>query len=455
MAEGHTGSDTGELTEDADDVLHVREDYPTRPVPNEERRSWFATLTVWAGWTISITAFLVGGLVGGGLPLADAIPAVFIGNIVLAIVGAMIGYLGMKSGLSTYVLAQGVFGRYGSILISIFIGIFAMGFVGVFAGATGNFLNGQFGTIPVWGGALVFTALVVATAIYGFVGLEYLSRVAVPGLWILAIWALFSVGGEIEGGLSAVWAIAPADPKAFSFGVTLAISTWITGASITADIGRYAKNKWHVIIGAFGGWVFGAAFLESISAVSALGVGNGDLVEVMIEIGLFWPALFVFLAAMWTSADNNLYSFSLAFTSLSDVLGQRDFFSKEVWVVIGGVLVFIGAAAGLYSQFTDFLLTIAITVPPMAGIFISKYYILGEYKKSGDEMFKEIQNTDVAVSYVAFITWIISSTFAYFADQGALGLPAFVQQSSPAVNALILSAVLYAILYKIAPDQYR
>lgn len=454
---GATDTAGGAEAEGKSEFLEVREDYPTEPVPEDERRSWFATLTVWAGWTISITAFLVGGLVGGGLPLDQAIPAIFLGNVVLAVVGSLIGYIGMKTGLSTYMIAQMVFGRYGSIIISVFIGIFAMGFVGVFAGATGNFVNGQFGSIPVWLGALAFTVLVVGTALYGFVGLEYLSKVAVPGLWIIAIWGLIAVGSQVSGGLGAIWSITPSGTQAFAFGVTLSISTWITGASITADIGRYAQNKWHILIGAFGGWVLGAAFLESISAASALGVGNGDLVQVMIQVGLFWPALFIFLAAMWTSADNNLYSFSLAFTSLTDVLGQRDFLSKGAWVVIGGVLVWIGAAAGIYSQFTQFLLTIAVTVPPMAGIFISRFYLLGDYRLSADEIYAEIRSGGASVSTVAFVTWIVSSAFAYLADQGTLDfLPGFITSGlGPAVNALILSIILYAILYRVAPERYR
>lgn len=426
------------------EFLEVRDDHATTPVPEDERRHWFATLTVWAGWTISITAFLVGGLVGGGLPVQEAVPAIFIGNIVLAVVGALIGYIGMKTGLSTYMLAQLVFGRYGSIAVSIIIGIFAMGFVGVFAGATGTFINAQFSMVPLWLGALAFVIAVVATALYGFLGLEYLSRVAVPGLWILAILSLYMVNGEIDGGLAAVGGIEPASSQTFTFGVTLAISVWITGASITADIGRYAKNKWHVLLGAFGGWILGATLLESVSAIAALGVGDGDLVAVMIDLGLFWPALFIFLAAMWTTADNNLYSFSLAFTSLTDVLGQRDFFSKEVWVVIGGVLVWIGAIAGLYSQFQDFLLTIAIAAPPMAGILISRFYFLGYYKKSAEQIYADIQRGEKAISIAAVVAWIVASMFAYFVEWG-----------SPAVNGLILSAFLYAGLFLVLPEQYR
>lgn len=444
MVDGDTEHEEERVMEHEDEILEVREDYPTEPVPEEERRGWFATLTVWAGWTISITAFLVGGLVGGGLPVQEAVPAVFVGNIVLAVVGALIGYIGMKTGLSTYMLAQLVFGKYGSIVISLVIGIFAMGFVGVFAGATGNFINGQFSAFPVWLGALVFVIVVVATALYGFLGLEYLSRVAVPGLWILAFLALYMVHGEIDGGLGAIGGITPAEPQSFTFGVTLAISVWITGASITADIGRYAKNKWHVLLGAFGGWILGASLLESVSAIAALGVGEGDLVVVMIDLGLFWPALFIFFAAMWTTADNNLYSFSLAFTSLTDVLGQRDFFSKEVWVVIGGALVWIGAVAGLYSQFQDFLLTIAVTVPPMAGILISRFYILGYYRKSAAEIFDDIKRGEKSYSVAAFASWIVASLFAYLVEWG-----------SPAVNALILSAALYSVLFKVLPEKYR
>ncbi|KYK31215.1 MAG: cytosine permease [Theionarchaea archaeon] len=412
-------------------------DYALEPVPLEKRRSLFGTFTVWAGWVMSITAFLVGGLVGGGLPLSKAIPAIVLGNFVLACVGTLMGYLGYKTGISTYLISRLVFGKRGSLIISAYIGFLAMGFVGVFAGATGTFIQGYYKAAPLALGAFVFTVMVVSTALYGFKGLEYLSKIAVPLMWLLAILGLWKVSQTVPGGLGAVAAVVPEKSVTFWFGMTLAISTWITGASMTADVGRYAKKSWHVAAGAFGGWLCGAAFLECISAVTALAIGQGDVVLVMIELGLFWPAIIIFFAAMWTSGDNNLYSFSLAFSNFAHIFKKEDTFTKPRLVFIGGVIVFIGAVLGLYAQFRSFLLTIAITVPPIAGVFISKLYLTGRYK-STEELTKQLEKAP-SMDYIAFAAWIVGAAVAYFYKAG-----------SPALNGLVVSVVVYYILRVVA-----
>ena len=407
-------------------------DYALTPVPLDKRRSLFGTFTVWAGWVMSITAFLVGGLVGGGLPLTKAIPAIVIGNLVLACIGTLMGYLGYKTGISTYLISRLVFGKKGSLIISAYIGLLAMGFVGVFAGATGTFIQGYYGAAPLALGAFIFTAMVVSTAVYGFKGLEYLSKIAVPLMWLLAIAGLLKVS-QTTGGLGAVSSIVPENQVTFWFGMTLAISTWITGAAMTADIGRYAKKSWHVAAGAFGGWLLGAAFLESISAVTALAVGEGDVVLVMIELGLFWPAIIIFFAAMWTSGDNNLYSFSLAFSNIAQIFKKEDTFTKPRLVFIGGIIVFIGAVLGLYAEFRSFLLTIAVTVPPIAGVFISKLYATGRYKRA--EPLTEQLKKAPSVDYSAFAAWIVGAVVAYAYKAG-----------SPALNGLLVSMVVYYVL---------
>ena len=439
------------LSDMSNKITNIQEDYATKPVPKNKRRSAFGTLVVWAGWTISVTGLIVGGTIGAGLPLRAAIPAILLGNLVLAVVGSLNGYIGMKTGLSTYMLAQSLFGKSGSVIISVFIGIMAMGFVGVFAGLTGGFINSQIASIPAIVGALAFTVLVVATAIHGFRGLETLSKIAVPALWVFAIVGLLAVGSQVAGGLTGIFNISPSGASLTIAGaMTLAIATWIAGATITADIGRYAQNRDHVLLGAFGGWIAGAAFLECVAAALALGVGDGNLVVVMGSMGSLFAllAFLVFVLAMWTSGDNNLYSFSLAFASLSNVVGgSLKNVTKESWVIVGGAIVFILAALGIYGQFVPFLLLIAITVPPVAGIFISHFYVLGNIDK-------KVKAGAEGINTTAFASWILASGFGYlsvpgtFPGQGQISIAALSSVPLP-ITTLVLAMVLYAVLNRV------
>ncbi|RKX99326.1 MAG: hypothetical protein DRP55_07455 [Spirochaetes bacterium] len=408
-------------------------DYALEPVPLDKRRSFYSTVTVWGGWVISITAFLVGGLVGGGLPLNKAIPAILIGNTVLFAIASLLGTIGMKTGLSSTLISRAIFGKYGAIVLSIVIGIIGMGFVGVFAGAVGEFF--QSFDLPFALGAIVFMIAVTTTAILGFRGLSYLSWIAVPLLLILAVIGLFKVGGTIPGGLSAVSSMTPKGTMPFTTGVTLAIATWITGTFLCPDIGRYAKNKWHVIAGAFVGWIVGAAFLETVSAMMALGVGSGNIVEVMIGIGLTVPAVIIFFGAMWTTADNNLYSFSLAFTNICGILNARQL-KKHIWVIIGSITALILALAGIYGEFKTFLLQLATFVPPIAGVYLGEYYMLMKYKLEGEELNKQIFEAK-SININAFIAWGIGSAVAYFYKGGI-----------PAIQGLLVAMIVYFVLEK-------
>jgi len=65
------------LSDMSNKLTNIQEDYATKPVPKNKRRSAFGTLTVWAGWTISVTGLIVGGTIGAGLPLRAAIPAFY------------------------------------------------------------------------------------------------------------------------------------------------------------------------------------------------------------------------------------------------------------------------------------------------------------------------------------------------------------------------------------------
>ncbi|MEH7255699.1 cytosine permease, partial [Neobacillus niacini] len=84
------------------DKENLLNDYALSKVPEEKRRSALATSFVWVGWCVSLSAFLTGGVIGGGTTAAAGLWAVLLGNLFLVVISSLIGLIGFKTGLSTY-----------------------------------------------------------------------------------------------------------------------------------------------------------------------------------------------------------------------------------------------------------------------------------------------------------------------------------------------------------------
>lgn len=72
-----------------------------------------------------------GGTLGTGLSYDDFFYAVLLGNLILGVYTAFLGYIGAKTCLSTHLLARYLFGTKGSYLPSLLLGGTQVGWFGV------------------------------------------------------------------------------------------------------------------------------------------------------------------------------------------------------------------------------------------------------------------------------------------------------------------------------------
>ena len=348
-------------------------DYALASVPAEKRRDLYTNATVWMAWAISISGFFVGGAIGAGQGAGAGLAAVFVGNLILALIAFLVGMIGYRTGLSSYMISRSVFGTRGSVIVSAVIGFLAMGFIGVLLDGFATAFVALVPGVPRAAAILGFSVLVTLTAIYGYRGLAWLSRVAAPLLIVLLLWAVVLAIGQ-AGGVAALFAKPAAKPIAFDAAVGAAIATWITGAAIASDITRYARSAWHIAIGAVLAYVVGAGFLEGGSVLAAAGVGQGNLVVLMNTLGLLAVAILVLALALWTTTDNNIYSTALAFTNAGTLINLR--LSKPVWTIIAVVIAILVSLLGFAAQFLQWLQIIGTVTPPFAGVLIAHFWVL-------------------------------------------------------------------------------
>lgn len=402
----------------------IQDDYSLDTVPKDKRRSLIATATVWIGWGISLSAFMTGGTIGSGSTAGNGILAVFAGNLVLMLIAVFVGLIGYRTGLTTYSIGRIVFGKKGSIISSLLMGILSMGFIGVLLNSFGDALHSLVPEIPSWIAVIVFAILVGAAALFGFKGLSIVGTIASPALWILLI-VLFICTIMHGGGLGAIFSIQPEEPISFSTAMGAAIATWVTGAALVSDVTRYCKKASHVILGAFAGYILGSGLYEAVAVLSSVATGTGDFVQTMTILGLIIPGIIILALALWTTTNSNLYSSALAFTNLSEMVHIK--VSKPVWTVISILIAVAVAMLGLASKFVVWLNFIGTVMPPFAGIIIAHFWIIHRDKK---KVFMPS-----GFRWTAFVSWILAVVIAKVSNV-----------TIPAIIGLLSAIVIYAII---------
>jgi len=184
------------LTDDAvppPTLADTLQDHALEPVPAASRKSLVQLVIVQIGWNISVSSFLVGGVVGGGTTFVEGLLAILLGNLLLVAVAYLIGMVGFRTGLTSYLASRAVFGTRGSIIVTVLLGVVAMGFIGVLADTWGTAVNKLVPAVPGWAFVLAFALAITSTAIFGFKGLQRYSAIAVPIEIAIALLALVAI----------------------------------------------------------------------------------------------------------------------------------------------------------------------------------------------------------------------------------------------------------------------
>lgn len=406
-------------------LAEVMDDHALEPVPASRRNPLLQLIVVQVGWNISVSSFLVGGVVGAGTTFGEGMAAIGLGNLVLAVVASLIGIIGFRTGLTSYLASRAVFGQSGSVIVSIVLGVVAMGFIGVLMDTWGGAVHNLIPAIPSALFVVLFALAILSTALFGFKGLHKFSMVAVPVQVAIGLFALFRIG-SLDGGFGAVFDATPAAGIGFSAAVSSVIATWVTGAALVSDVQRYALRARDVVISCALSFVVGVGIFELIATVSAMKVGNSNFVVVMQGLGLLAPAAVLLFLALWNTADNNIYSASLAFTSASSLLRIK--LRKPVWTVVAVVIAVAIAFLGVADQFGRFLNVIGVVVPPFAGLLIAHFWVV---QRRAEDALRNLP----AVRWEAIACWIAASLLAYYTE--------FLLVN--AIEGLVAGFVLYAI----------
>lgn len=412
-------------------ALEALDDHELEGVPQEDRRSVLSLVPVWLGFLIAPDIILAAASVALVSTFDLYLAALLVGLVLVSGVATVMGIIGQRTGLSTYMLYRRFFGNYGAKLpvlilmctrigwnaVETIVAAKAMLLVWTFIGMEANVL------------ATILAVGFAFTAFFGYDGLDFISRFSIPALVATFGWAGYVV--YINGGLTQISQFVP-DPSQtmpFTAMVSLIFAIWVSGTSLSADIVRYAKSDRDVVAANFGSIVPSQLFVFVLAGVVALYTGLSNPAEGIATIvgGIGAAALFL---AGWTTVDNQYYSAGLAASELTN--------KHKAPLLVGIVAVTATLSfADITSLITDWMILIGVAVPPLVGVVFADYYLLGLRYPSVED--GSIYNVTEAVNPAAVAAWAAGAAFSQFTPLVYM----------PAVLAVFVAAGVYIALYKL------
>lgn len=402
---------------------------PLTETPLSQRKGFFPIALVLFSFTFFTGTMFAGGKIGVAFEFTDILWIVAIGNLLLGAYAATLGFISARSGLNTVLMGRFCFGNWGSKLSDFILGFAELGW---FAWGTAT-LAISLGKILGFSDSLLIPLMVLfglgfsITAIVGFKGLEYLSRVSIPLMFILLVTSIVLATKEI-GGWTGLTSIQPTETLTFATAITMVFGTFASGATQITNWTRMSKSGKIAIWACLVSFVIGNGLMVLAGAWMAIVYQQPDIVEVLVLQGLSVAAVVMLCLNLWTIQGPAIYSVSTAACHM--VRSER----RKTMVLVAAVAGIILAAAGMYELLIPFLLLLGAIIPPLGGVIMADYWIRhkGKYPL-------------LAEANIPNFNWI--GLIAYFTG----AIVAYVSPWIAPIVGIVVACSIYSVLNYLFP----
>ena len=458
-------------------LSEVIEDYALKRIPMEDRRSWFALLTIFAGFATALFFFLVGGVVSTVAGFFWGMVAALIAGVGAFVYIMLIAPIALREGLSCDLCSRAFgFGRRGSVLSSAVYAFSLILFLAVESAIVMGAMAYLLGFNPndFAMKLLVYVPLFAIWAILTMFGFDLVNRVAlvaVPLMFVFLAWAFVFVlapTGALAGaftnpglpGLPLNQGGLPQDVGFFiALNVAFGVAPLIGVAS--ADFTRYGRRNEDLVPTAFTGG-FGAYFIVPILGAMVIAAGFPQVFGFFKSLGLpdaaagqaaagspgmvfvilgSWLGMILVLLSQVKIQTFNAYGASLAVANvfamganwkpgrgwdlvIASALGLAFVLSTDVLALVNELLVYLGIFTGSWAT-----------------IIIADHYLVRRWLKLGSDRIRDLDALP-AFNWPGIVTYVVSFAVpSYLYATGALPVPFAL--SIP--MALVLHTALSAI----------
>ena len=404
-------------------------------IKESERQSWLSLAMIWTGSMICIPCLMIGGVIGTGLSLGEVVLAVLVGYGIVCIYMCLVGMESCDTGMPTVSMASSVLGKKGAqFIISLMLAIACVGWFGIQSAVCGEsfsvMIAGITGfEIPSWISSIFWGIVMLLTAVYGYNGLKILNFIAVPALVIVLVYSMILAFSS--GGLETVMSFVPASRMSFISAVSMVVASFALGGVISGDYSRYARSRKDVVKSTVLGVFPSGMVMMLIGAILSIVTGQYDISLVLAAVGVPALGLVALVLATWTTNVTNAYSGGLAVSNLFNG-GEGKF---RISCAVAGLIGTVLAAVGLLSKFEFFLNILSALIPPIAGVMIASYWIVGKGRKE-NLVQKEGWYLPGIIAFAvgALVAYITGNIAVFFIGP---------------VNGIVVSMVVYIILVNV------
>ena len=217
------------------------------------------------------------------------------------------------------------------------------------------------------GWMVLFGILFCVTALVGYKGLDALSRLSVPLMFVLLMVSMY-LALHHAGGWQAMTRIAPSDTMTWSAAITMVFGTFASGATQATNWTRLANSSRTAILASMGSFLIGNGLMIVAGAWCAIVYQQADIVEVLILQGLSVAAVIMLCLNLLTIQGPTIYNVSAAACHLLRSERRRTLTLAAAGV---GIVLAIG---GMYEMLIPFLVLLGSIIPPIGGVILADYW---------------------------------------------------------------------------------
>ena len=410
------------------------EDFASIPVPKNIRYNGLSIAMVTAVMVFGASSLSLGAQIGLSLGFRDSMIAFLIGGFFLSILAYIVGMIGVRSRLSSYVLIKIIFGKNGAILLNISLAIALLGWYGIsmdiFSASLNQLMRSIFDVnVPNYLIEIVGGFLMTYSAVKGFKLLESLSTWITPLLIILTA-SLGYKAFAIWGNRLSQEAL-DANPMTVTMAADAVIGAFVLGAILMSDYSRFARTTKDLATASFMPYFLLSTLAYMVAFFAAVATNETDIIRIMSALGLGLAAVFLIFLSSWIVNGINLYSATLSLSSI--------YVKAKQWhmALLTGTLATVAALMNILEQLTSFLTLLTAIFTPVGGILIADYYLLRKKKNYSIDELGYVSS----LNYRAIVSCIIAVLFSFLPTNNAqltFGLPA--------LDSLLIAGFLYYMM---------
>ena len=344
-------------------------DFPLSEAPRSARKGLLSISMVLFSFTFFTGTMFAGGKLGMAFNFVDMLWIAAIGNTLLALHAAALALIASRSGLNTVLMGRFCFGEAGSRLSDFLLGFAELGWYAWGTATVAIVLVKMLGlaegfTLPL----MVFFGMGFSiTAIIGYKGLDVLSRVSVPLMFVLLIVSMY-IATQHVGGFSGLAAVIPQQTMTVSAAITMVFGTFASGATQATNWTRLSRSGRIAVTASVVSFLLGNGLMIVAGAWCAMVYQQADIVEVMMLQGLSFAAVVMLCLNLWTIQGPTIYNVAAATCHL--VRSER----RRTMTLLAAAVGVLLAMGGMYEMLIPFLVLLGSVIPPIGGVIMADFW---------------------------------------------------------------------------------